>query len=386
MANSNNRAKTEEKTEPESQPGSTASSDYGKGARRQGGGDSLNGVDPEVAVRLMRQMLLFRRFEERAEEAYAIGKIGGFCHLHIGQEGSAAGTVGALHDDDYVIGTYREHTQALAKGMSPNAVMAELYGRVDGCSRGRGGSMHLFDAEKYFLGGAGIVAGQVPTATGVGFAIRYRGEKRVVLCLLGEAALNQGAFHEALNLAAIWKLPVIYAVENNVYGMGTAFYRVSRTHVDDRALAYGIPCHVVNGQDVLSTYTLFRRLADEVRHGSGPHYVEIRTYRFKGHSMSDPVSGTYRSKEEVEQRTEEEDPIRILKERCFAAGVMDQEELEGMDAEVREEVDGAAQFADSSPAPDPVNLYDYVYAQTSQHGRLFLDGRDDVPGDRGAED
>ena len=385
MADSKTRAKKDKKRESETRPRSAASSDAGKGAARQGGGDSLNGVDPKVAVRLMRQMLLFRRFEERAEEAYAIGKIGGFCHLHIGQEGSAAGTVAALHTDDYVIGTYREHTQALAKGMSPSAVMAELYGRVDGCSRGRGGSMHLFDAEKCFLGGAGIVGGQVPIATGMGFAICYRGEKRAVLCLLGEAALNQGAFHEALNLAAIWKLPVIYAVENNVYGMGTAFYRVSRTHVDDRALAYGIPCHVVNGQDVLSTYTLFRRLADEVRNGSGPQYVEIRTYRFKGHSMSDPVSGTYRSKEEVERRTEEEDPIRILKERFFAAGVMDQEELEGMDAEVRKQVDEAAQFADSSPAPDPADLYDYVYARANEHGRLFLDGRDEAPDASGAE-
>ena len=378
MADSNTQAMTDEKGKLETHARSGANSDPGRGGPRRGGGDSLNGVDPEVAVRLMRQMLLFRRFEERAEEAYAIGKIGGFCHLHIGQEGSAAGTVGALHTDDYVISTYREHTHALAKGLSPNAVMAELYGRVDGCSRGRGGSMHLFDADKYFMGGAGIVGGQVPTATGMGFAIRYRGEQRAVLCLLGEAALNQGAFHEALNLAAVWKLPVIYAVENNVYGMGTAFYRVSRTHVDDRALAYGIPCHVVNGQDVLSTYTLFRRLADEVRNGSGPQYVEIRTYRFKGHSMSDPVSGTYRSKEEVERLTQEEDPIRILKERLFAAGVMDQEELEGMDADVRKQVDAATQFADVSPAPDPADLYDYVYAETNQHGRLFLDGRDDL--------
>jgi pyruvate dehydrogenase E1 component alpha subunit len=337
--------------------------------------DSLDGVPPEVALELMRDMLLFRRFEEKAEEAYAIGKIGGSCHLHPGQEGSAAGTIGALRKEDYVIGTYREHTQALAKGMSPNAVMAELYGRKDGCSKGRGGSMHLFDAANNFMGGSGIVGGQVPTATGFAFAIRYRREKRVALCFLGEAALNQGAFHESLNLAAVWKLPVIYAVENNVYGMGTAFYRVSKTDVDDRALAYGIPCHIVNGQDVLATYTLFSRLAEETRNGSGPQYVEIRTYRFKGHSMSDPVSGTYRSKEEVDKRTEQEDPIRILKERLFAAGVLAQAELEKMDAEARRIVSEAAAFADASPLPDVTELYDHVYAEVNEHGRLFLDGR-----------
>ena len=357
----------------------------GGGAREERGGDSLDGVAPEVVLKLMRDMLLFRRFEERAEEAYAIGKIGGFCHLHIGQEATAAGTIGALRKDDYVIGSYREHTQALAKGLSPNAVMAELYGREDGCSRGRGGSMHLFDAEKCFLGGAAIVGAQVPTATGFGFAIRYRGEKRIALCFMGEAALNQGAFHESLNLAAVWKLPVIYAVENNVYGMGTAFYRVSKTDVDHRAAAYGIPCHVVNGQDVLATYTLFMRLADEVRNGSGPQYVEIRTYRFKGHSMSDPVSGTYRSKEEVERRTEDEDPIRIVKERLFAAELLDQAELEEMDAEARRIVDEAAKFADASPLPDPADLYDSVYAQTNEDGRLFLDGRDETPRAGGQE-
>ena len=356
------------------------------GARSDKDGDSLNGVAPDVALRLMRDMLLFRRFEERAEEGYAIGKIGGFCHLHIGQEGSAAGTISALREDDYVIGTYREHTQALAKGLSARAVMAELYGRVDGCSGGKGGSMHLFDVEKCFLGGAAIVGGQVPSATGFGFAIRYRGEKRVALCFLGEAALNQGAFHESLNLAAVWKLPVIYAVENNVYGMGTAFYRVSKTDVDDRALTYGIPCHVVNGQDVLATYTLFTRLADEVRNGSGPQYVEIDTYRFKGHSMSDPVSGTYRTKKEVDEHTEKEDPIRILKERLFAAGALDQADLERMDAEAREIVDDAARFADESPRPEPGALYENVYAHLNEHGRLFLDGREDAPGSGGQED
>ena len=340
-----------------------------------GPGDNLDGVAPEVALKLMKDMLLFRRFEEKAEEAYAIGKIGGFCHLHTGQEGSAAGTIGALREDDYVSSTYREHTQALAKGISAKAVMAELYGRVGGCSGGRGGSMHLFDASKGFMGGNGIVGGQVPTATGFGFAIKYRGEDRVSVCFLGEAALNQGAFHESVNLAAVWKLPVIYAVENNEYGMGTAFGRVSRTEISERAAAYGIPAFTVNGQDVLATHRLFSMLVENVRKGGGPHYVDIETYRFKGHSMSDPVSGTYRSKEEVERHVTKEDPIQVLKDRLFAAGLLDQKGLEAMDAEVRAVVNEAAEFAEASPQPDPAALYENVYSQINEHGRLFVDGR-----------
>ena len=344
-----------------------------------GSGDEMKGVAPDVALQLMCRMLLFRRFEEKAEEAYAIGKIAGFCHLHIGQEASAAGCILPLRESDYVSSSYREHTHALAKGISPKAVMAELFGRVDGCSGGRGGSMHLFDLEKGFMGGSAIVGGQIPPATGFGFAIKYRREDRVALCFLGEAALNQGSFHESLNMAAVWKLPVIYAVENNEYGMGTAFHRVSASEVPDRALAYGIPLHVVNGQDVIETYTLFSRLAAEVRSGGGPQYVDIRTYRFKGHSMSDPISGTYRTKEEVARHMEQDDPIRILKERLFAAGILDQEALEKMDSEARAEVDEAADFADASPPPEPTELYRHVYSMINEHGRLFLDGRDDAP-------
>ena len=343
-------------------------------------GDDLNGVAPETALRLMRDMLLFRRFEEKAEEAYAIGKIGGFCHLHIGQEAAAAGSIAALRKDDYVISAYREHTQALAKGMSPKAIMAELYGRADGCSGGRGGSMHLFDPSIGFMGGNGIVGGQIPTATGFAYAIKYKKGDQVSLCFLGDAAVNQGAFHESLNLAAVWKLPVIYAVENNEYGMGTAFKRVSAVAVKDRGKGYGIPCHEVDGQDVLATYAFFSDLVAKMRAGAGPQYVDIRTYRFKGHSMSDPVSGTYRSKEEVEKRTEQDDPIRILREKLFAAKLMDQKALEAMDAEVRAEVQEAADFADASPLPDPATLYQHTYSDMNEHGRLFLDGRSEAPG------
>jgi pyruvate dehydrogenase E1 component alpha subunit len=225
------------------------------------------------------------------------------------------------------------------------------------------------------MGGHGIVGGQIPLAGGIGFAIRYRGEDDVVLCFLGEAAVNQGAFHETLNMSAVWDLPVIYTVENNEYGMGTAFSRVSATEVHERARGYGIPSSVVNGQDVLETYLHFQRLAEEVRSGGGSRFVAVRTYRFKGHSMSDPVSGTYRSREEVEQRTEKDDPIRILKQRLMDAGLLDQAALEEIDREVREAVDDAAEFADASPVPEADVLYQHVYREVNEHGRLFLDGR-----------
>ena len=340
---------------------------------------ALSRVGRDKALQLLRDMLLYRRFEEKAEEAYAIGKIGGFCHLHIGQEGVAAGAIAPLRPDDYVISAYREHTQAIAKGMTPKSVMAELYGRADGCSRGKGGSMHMIDAEKRFMGGHGIVGGQIPLAAGIGFAIRYRGEDSVCVCFMGDAAVNQGAFHEALNMSAVWKLPVIYAVENNFYGMGTAWNRVSATPVEERGSPYGMETSVVNGQDVLETYLHFEALAEAVRQGAGPRFVEIRTYRFKGHSMSDPVSGTYRPKDEVEKRIRQDDPIVILKELLMESEVLDQAAMDAMDKEVRAEVDEAADFADKSPPPDPSALYKDVYVSLGEHGRIFLEGREGAP-------
>jgi len=337
------------------------------------------GVSEEKALELLREMLFYRRFEEKAEEAYAIGKIGGFCHLHIGQEAAAAGTIKALREQDRVVTAYRDHTQALAKGVEARAVMAELYGRKSGTSGGKGGSMHIFDASLGFMGGHGIVGGQVPLAAGMAFADRYRDEDRLCLCFMGDAAVNQGAFHEAMNMSAVWKLPVIYAVENNEYGMGTAFSRVSATHVHERACAYGIPAHEVDGQDVIAVHTLFNRLVEEVAGGSGPHYVDIQTYRFKGHSMSDPVSGTYRSKEEVQERREKDDPISLLRDRLFALDLLTQEELEAIDAEVKEIVDAAADFADDASFPGGEDLYSHVYAEINEHGRLFFDGREDAP-------
>ena len=338
--------------------------------------DAIEGFTKEELDRLMAAMLLYRRFEEKAEEAYAIGKIGGFCHLHIGQEGLAAGSILPLRTDDQVVTAYREHTQAIAKGLSSRSVMAELYGRVDGCSGGRGGSMHLFDTTVGFLGGHGIVGGQIPLAAGVGWANRYRGNDQICVCFMGDAAVNQGAFLESLNMSAIWELPVIYVVENNGYGMGTAFSRVSATDMEARSGAYGIPAHTIDGQDVLATYRFFEDLAGKVRTGAGPQFVNAVTYRFRGHSMSDPVSGTYRSKEEVEHHVQEQDPITLLRDRMMDAGLLTQDELEAMDAQARAEAEDAADFADASPLPDPSTLYDHVYAEINEHGRLFLDGRD----------
>jgi pyruvate dehydrogenase E1 component alpha subunit len=333
------------------------------------------GISEELALNLMRDMLVYRRFEEKAEEAYAIGKIGGFCHLHIGQEGAAAGSIKPLRDDDYVMSAYREHTQALAKGVTPNAVMAELFGRATGSSGGKGGSMHIFDAKTRFMGGHGIVGGQVPLATGIGWKIKYRGEDSVVIVYMGDAAVNQGGFHEALNMAAIWQLPVIYVVENNAYGMGTAFSRVSTTDMVDKSRAHGIPGHSVNGQDVLETYAFFRDLAAEVRGGAGPQFVDLRTYRFRGHSMSDPVSGTYRSVEEVERAKEQLDPIAMLRDTLMDAGAIDQAALEEMDQDARQIAQDATDFADASPLPGPEALYANVWAEINKHGRLFFDGR-----------
>ncbi len=334
-----------------------------------------HGISEELALDLMRDMLLYRRFEEKAEEAYAIGKIGGFCHLHIGQEAAAAGSIKPLRHDDYVMSAYREHTQALAKGVHPNAVMAELYGRKDGSSGGKGGSMHIFDAECRFMGGHGIVGGQVPLATGIGWKIKYKGEDTVSLVFMGDAAVNQGGFHEALNMASVWQLPCIFVVENNEYGMGTAFSRVSRTDMSTKSVPHGVPSHIVDGQDALATYAFFRDLAEKVRHGGGPQFVDLQTYRFRGHSMSDPVSGTYRSVEEVEQAKDERDPIAILRDVLKKAGVLDQATLEEMDAEAREISAAAADFADASPLPGPEALYRHVWAEINPNGRLFFDGR-----------
>ena len=312
--------------------------------------------------RMLREMLLIRHFEEKAAEAYAIGKIGGFCHLYIGQEAVAVGVSAALEPIDYVIASYREHGQALVRGISARAVMAELFGKSTGCSGGKGGSMHLFDAEKRFMGGHGIVGGHLPLATGLAFAIKYRGGDEVCVCFFGEAAVNIGAFHEALNMASVWKLPVIFLCENNRYGMGTAFERVAAvTDVVEHACSYDIAGEVVNGMDVLEVQQAVQRAVQRARKGGHPTLLEVRTYRYMGHSMSDPLHGVYRTKDEVEEQ-KKKDPIVQLTQRLRQDGVLDQAGFDALDAEVRAEVEDAVKFADESPDPVAEELTAHVLA------------------------
>lgn len=339
-----------------------------KGSEQNGAGGSLDAAargDAALRRDLLREMLLIRRFEERCAEAYAIGKIGGFCHLYIGQEGVGVGAISTLREDDYVIASYREHGQALARGISPRAVMAELFGRVDGCSKGKGGSMHLFDRNVNFLGGHGIVGAHLPIATGVGFAIKYRGGDQVCVCFFGEAAVNNGAFHEALNMAALWKLPVIYLIENNRYGMGTALERASAINdIAERACSYDMPSEVVDGQDVLAVRAATMRALQRARSESIPTLLEVRTYRFMGHSMSDAVSGTYRTKEELEEHMKR-DPIVVLRM------IMEQEDgwtdadMSKLDEELKAVVQDAWDFADASPEPPLEALYEDVLVDTT---------------------
>ncbi|HTS88336.1 MAG TPA: pyruvate dehydrogenase (acetyl-transferring) E1 component subunit alpha [Gemmatimonadales bacterium] len=312
--------------------------------------------------RCLRQMMLIRRFEEKAGEAYSLGKIGGFCHLYIGQEAVAVGCLSQLRDDDYILTTYREHGHALARGIPARAVMAELFGKATGCSHGRGGSMHLFDVSRGFLGGHGIVGGHIPLAAGVGFAIRYREEDRVTACFFGEAAINNGAFHEALNMAGVWKLPCIFICENNRYGMGTAQDRATATwNISERAAAYDMAREVVDGQDLGEVMAAMDRAVVRARRPSAPTLLEIRTYRFVGHSMSDPIHGHYRTKEEVEAHRKR-DPIILWADRLKEEGLIDDPSLEALDAEVKAEVQDAYDFAEASPDPSPEELYANVYA------------------------
>ncbi len=310
---------------------------------------------------LLKEMLLIRRFEEVAARMYGLRKIGGFCHLYIGEEAVATGAISALDlSTDYIAAAYRDHGHALACGMDPNAIMAELYGKITGCSKGKGGSMHMFDAEKHMFGGNGIVGGQIPVATGAAFKIKYRKEKGVVLCFFGDGAIHQGSFHESVNLAKIYNLPVIYICENNQYGMGTDFRRVSA--VDDFSVmgkSYGIEGLQLNGMDVLEVYSGVKELADKLKKNPGPGLLEIKTYRYKGHSMSDP--GKYRTKEELEEYRER-DPIILLKTRMMDKGLLTEEEYSSYDKEAQKISKDSADFAESSPEPSLEEMYTDIYA------------------------
>jgi pyruvate dehydrogenase E1 component alpha subunit len=317
-------------------------------------------LDPKTLIDIYRQMLLIRRFEEKAAEVYVAGKIGGFCHLYIGQEAVAVGTISALRKDDYVITSYREHGHALAKGMSADSVMAELYGKATGCSKGKGGSMHMFDKSLGFLGGHAIVGGQIALATGTAFATKYQGTDQVTLCFFGEAAVNQGAFHESLNMAQLWKLPCIYICENNQYGMGTSLARaMSLRDIAQKGCAYEMASEFVDGMDVLAVREAVMRAVERGRKQSLPTLLEVRTYRFMGHSMSDP--GNYRTRAEIE-KYQERDPIKLFSASLIEEKVVDQKGLDEIDKQIREEVEDALRFAEESPLPDPEELYTDVYA------------------------
>ena len=316
--------------------------------------------DRDTLVKIFHQMVLLRRFEEKCAESYSLGKIGGFCHLYIGQEAVGVGAISALRPDDYVLTSYREHGQAIAKGISPEAVMAELYGKAGGCSHGKGGSMHLFDAEVNFLGGHAIVGGQIPLATGVAFACKYKETDQVTVCFFGEAAVNQGAFHESLNMAQLWKLPCIYICENNMYGMGTSLKRaMSFQNVASKACAYELASESVDGMDVLKMREATQRAITRAREESLPTLLEARTYRYMGHSMSDP--GNYRTRAEIE-KYQERDPIKVFTKTLKDNEILTDNDIAEIEAQVKEEVERAVRFADESPLPDPKELYTDIYA------------------------
>ena len=320
-------------------------------------------VDAELARRLLADMMLIRRFEEKAAEAYALGKIGGFLHLSIGEEAVAAGASSVLRPDDYAISTYREHGHALAKGADPRRAMAELFGRRDGLSKGKGGSMHLFDKSVNFLGGHAIVGAHLPLAAGVGFAINYEGGDQVCVCYFGDGAVPEGEFHEAMNLSALWKLPMIWICENNRYAMGTSLERaLAQTEIWKFGEVYGIPSEPVDGMDVLAVRDVVGRAVERARTDKTPALIEARTYRFRGHSMRDPAGAVYRTKEEVE-REKLRDPISLFREKALKAGWLSEADVRAIEKDVNDRIDDAVAFADASPEPPVEWLLTDIYKE-----------------------
>jgi pyruvate dehydrogenase E1 component alpha subunit len=318
-------------------------------------------VDREHAMILLRQMLRIRRLEEKCVELYTASKIRGFVHLYIGEEAVAVGSIQALRPEDAIVATYREHGHALARGVSANAVMAEMYGKLEGCSRGRGGSMHLFDAATHFHGGNAIVGGGLPLAVGLALADKLAGRQQVTACYFGEGAVAEGEFHESLNLAALWKLPVLFCCENNLYAMGTALARSeSETDICLKAAAFEIPAWPVDGMDVLAVEDATRRAATAVRAGGGPHFLEYRTYRFRAHSMYDPE--LYRDKQEVEE-WKKRDPIANLIQRLKEESLWQEEEWARMEEEVTREIANSIEFAEAGSWEPVEDLTRFVYSE-----------------------
>jgi pyruvate dehydrogenase E1 component alpha subunit len=320
--------------------------------------------DPDTCRELLETMALIRRFEEEAGRQYQQAKAGGFLHLAIGEEATIVGTTSVMRDDDYLIGTYRTHGHAIARGTDPNNVMAELFGREDGCSRGRGGSMHIFDLERRFMGGYGIVGGNLPIAAGLALASDYRGDDSVTVCMFGDGASNSGNFGETMNLAALWKLPIVFLVENNLYGMGTAIERHSAvTDLSRKAEGLGVPGVRVDGMDVLAVREIVSEHIRLARDERQPTLVEAFTYRFRGHSAADPE--VYRTKEEVEE-WRKKDPITVFRDRLLADGVISEGEVDEMRDRVERRVLKAVEYADASPEPPLESLYDHLYVVGDQ--------------------
>lgn len=324
-------------------------------ARKELGDDKI--------VEMYRLMLLMRRFEEQAGRAYQMGKIKGFCHLYIGQEPVAAACQAVLEERDYVVAAYRDHGHALARGIEPNAVMAELFGKVDGCSRGKGGSMHLFDTTKKFYGGWGIVGGQIPTAAGVAFKVKYRQEDAVVLGFLGDGSVHQGVVHETFNMSELWNLPIVFIIENNKYAMGTELHRASSVEdLSMKAQGHGMAHAQVDGKDVFKAYYGIKEAVHRARKEHKPTLLDVITYRFRGHSMSDPAN--YRTKEELEAEMAA-DPILRLHNWIVEENIKTAEDLEAMDSELKDEVKACVKFADESPQPDVSELERDIYVDWS---------------------
>jgi pyruvate dehydrogenase E1 component alpha subunit len=317
-------------------------------------------LEPRELLAMYRDMVRIREFEEACPRLYSQGKMGGFLHLYSGQEAVGVGVAHAIHHEDYMVSAYREHGLILAKGAPPGPVMAELFGKATGVSRGKGGSMHMFDAGLRFMGGYGIVGGHLPLAVGIGYAVNYRGTDEVVLCLFGDGATNQGVFHEAMNMAALYRTPVVFVCENNGYGIGTAVARASAVEeLYKKSCAYETPGLKVDGMDVLAVYETVRQAVQRAREGGGPSYIEALTYRFRGHSISDP--GTYRSEQE-RKIWQERDPIPNFAARLVAEGKASREQLAAIDAEEKKTVEEAIRFAEESPEPAAEELWTDVYA------------------------
>ncbi len=314
-------------------------------------------------LRMLLDMLLIRRFEERASNAYQMQTIGGFCHLYIGQEAVVVGAVAAINDHDYLITAYRDHGHALARGTSMDACMAELFGKATGCSKGLGGSMHYFDKPRGMYGGHAIVGGHVPLAAGLAFASKYLKQNRVTLCFFGDGAINQGAFHEALNLAGLWKLPALFICENNQYSMGTSVARsTSVSEIADRAKGYDIDSGVANGMDVREVRDTIAKITKKMRKQPAPYFLEIRTYRYRGHSMSDPA--TYRTKQELD-RYKDEDPISRFRKVLTDEKKLTDEQFEEMDKHAKKLAADSVKFAEKSPEPPLEELHNYVFVNTT---------------------